>query len=551
MLTFLISLFRTLTRTERLVFYGATLVLFVSLGIFSILLFHSVTIEIPAPSPFYTEGIAGQPIAINPILSEGNDADRDLVRLMFSDVMSMTESSKTSSDNRTWNIVLKEGLRWSDGKLLTADDIVFTIDALQNSESRSPLSLSWQGVIANRISEREIEFTLRTPYVFFAENLRELLPIPKHIWGSIPVANFRLSQFNLEPVGNGPYKYSSYKKQNNGFISSYHLTANSYFFGEKPLINDFTVRFYHNPSELIDAFNVRQIDGFGGLNPKNIGDIKLSNTLLEKSMPRYYAVFLNKNTPGLNDQKVINAMLLAVNKQQIIDTVLSGKAFIVNQPILPIMDGYNKDADRNSEFSPDNANSMLDAAGWKLNESGVRQKSGKQVIFLEFSLIVPQIQSLIDTANILQQNMKAIGIILNLIVLNPNDIANDIIKTRNYQMVLFGNILKQNPDLFSFWHSSEKFYPGLNLALYENKKVDTLLESIRQNPDTDQRAKSLSSMQQLIAADMPALFLYSPTYLYVAPSHFGGFDEKTISVPADRFSNVNMWYLKTTRSFGK
>ena len=116
-------------------------------------------------------------------------------------------------------------------------------------------------------------------------------------------------------------------------------------------------------------------------------------------------------------------------------------------------------------------------------------------------------------------------------------------------MILFGNILKQNPDLFSFWHSSERFYPGLNLSLYENKKVDALLEQVRKESDSVKRATALSQIQRMISEDMPAIFLYSPKYLYAAPSHFGGFDEPMISVPSDRFRNVNKWYLETTRVF--
>lgn len=558
MLTFLVNIFRTFTRTERLVFFGTCLTIAVAAGILGVLIFHSATIETPAPSPLYAEGVIGQPIALNPVLSGSNDADRDMTRLIFSDLMSLSESYKTDSDNRTWNIILKDNLRWSDGKPMTTDDVVFTIEAIQNSESRSPLSLSWQGVIVNRISEREIEFTLRTPYVFFHDNLSELFPIPKHIWGQIPIANFRLSQFNLEPVGSGPYKYSSFEKRNDGFITAYHLVTNPYFDQDKPFINEFAVKFYQNQSALIDAFNSRQIDGFGGINPKNINDIKLGNTLLEKTMPRYYAIFLNKNTPGLNDQNVISAMQIAIDKQDIINKVLDGKAIIVNEPILPITEGYDKNADPGNQFSPDNANALLEKSGWKLNDSGVRQKSlpanrqaEKRATSLEFSLIVPEIQLLINTANLIKQDMKNIGITINLTILNPTDIVAEVIKNRDYQMILFGNILKQNPDLFSFWHSSEKFYPGLNLSLYENKKVDTLLETIRKTPNADQRAKYLSSLQQLIAADMPALFLYSPTYLYVTPSHFGGFNAKTISIPSDRFQNVNKWYLATTRVFNK
>ena len=550
MLTLLINIFQTFTRNERLVFFGLIIVILASGGMLGMLIFRSATIEAPAPSPLYTEGIVGQPVAVNPVLAGINDADRELIRLLFLDLISLAKESKSSNDSRTWNIILKDNLRWSDGKPLTADDVIFTLDIIQSSESRSPLSVSWQGVVVNRISEREVEFTLRTPYAFFADNLQELIIIPKHIWGAIPPANFRLSEFNLEPIGNGPYKFSSFEKRNDGFITAYHLAANTHFSGEPAFLENFTVKFYQNPLELIESFNSKQIDGFSGLNPLNISDLKLGNTVLEKSMQRYYAIFLNKNIPGLNSKDVILAINSAINKKEIIENVFAGKAMEVNQPVLPTLEGYDKENDLAMEFSPEKSIELLEKSGWKLNEEKNREKkNGKQTNTLEFSLVVPQSQALIQTANIIQKNLAEVGIKLNLITLNAADIANEIIKTRNYQMILFGNILKQNPDLFSFWHSSERFYPGLNLALYENKKVDGLLEQVRKESDIEKRGKALSQIEQIISDDIPAIFLYSPKYLYAAPSHFGGFDEPSISVPSDRFRNVNKWYLKTTRIF--
>ena len=548
MFNFFTALFRALTRTERLVIAGATAVFVISMGILGVLLFHAITVEVPAPSPLYTEGMVGQPIAVNPILADSNDVDRGLVRLTFTSVFDLSESVKPSTDDKSWDIILKPNLTWSDGKPLTSDDIIFTINSLQDPNSRSPLTVNWQGVIVNRISEREVEFTLRTPYVFFADNLKELYPIPEHIWGSVPVANFNLSQFNLAPVGNGPYAYQSYEKKDNGFITAYHLTANPYYSGSQPLINNFTVQFYQSQADLIDAFNAHEIDGFGGLDPKNIGAITLSHALLEKDMPVYYAVFFNQNTPGLDDPNVIQAMMLAVNKPQIVADVFDGHASIIDGPVLPTMEGFNASSTPSDTFAPDQANTLLDKAGWTLNDSGIRTKKNTT---LEFSLTVPQVSSLIATANMLQQEMKAIGVQIDINIVQPNDIANDVIKTRNYQMILYGNVLKQSPDLFAFWHSSEKFYPGLNLALYGNKQVDSLLEDIRQNPDQTQRDQDLAKVQQLITNDQPAIFLYSPKYLYVAPMHFGGFDQSMISYPADRFSSVSSWYLKTTRVFTK
>ena len=552
MFGFINQILKNFTKTEHYLFWGSLLIFLASGSIWAVLLFQTITVEVPIESSTYREGIVGQPIAINPVIAGTNDADRDLAELLFSNLLTLTETYKVSNDGQIWNLILKSNIRWSDGKPITSDDIIFTVDAIQNSDSRSPLFLTWQGVVTDRVSEREVEFTLRTPYAFFLDNLKDLKPIPKHIFGTIPLENFRLSNFNLEPIGSGPYKFISLDKRKDGFITDYRLTTNEYFPLKKPFIRNFEIKFYPTGNEMLEALNLKKIDGFGGLNPKNIESLKLGNTILEKIIPQYYAIFINKSTkPSLNDKSILSALNLATNKKQIIDRVFNGKALTLNEPILPVISGYDRLSDPGNEFSIEKANKILDDAKWLINEeTNVREKKiGKQIEILEYSIIVPQIPFLVETIDILKNEWINIGVKLNPIILSPSDITNEVMKTRNYQMILFGNILKNNPDVFSFWHSSERFYPGLNLALYDNKKVDTLLESIRRNSDEESRKGDLSKLQKLISDDQPAIFLYSPIYLYVGPKNFGGFEEKIINTPSHRFENIHKWYLETTRAF--
>jgi len=546
-----VEIYKKLTKIERHVFHGAAIIFFISALMLGILIFESITTKKPASSNIYREGVVGQPIAINPVISGGNGADADLEELLFSDLVELTKEYKVSANGQTWNLILKDDLRWSDGKPLTSDDVIFTIDTIQDTGSRSPLLQTWQGVVIDRISELEIEINLRAPYIYFLDNLKDLRIIPKHIFGTIPPENIRLSNFNLEPVGSGPYKFSSFEKKKDGFILAYHLATNEYYSGTVPYIENFDVNFYPSSALLTEAFNSGEIDGFGGINQKYLDQIKLNYSLSEKIIPQYYAIFLNKNSKtALADKEVIKAFNFAVNKQEITEKVFDNKAMVVSGPILPVIEGYDTTSSSTQKFSVDEANALLDKSGWKLNaETSVREKKIKKMETLEFSLIVPQIPFLSETAEIIKENWAKIGVKLNLIALNPDDIANDVLKTRNYEMMLFGNILKSNPDIFSFWHSSQRFYPGLNLALYENKKVDGLLESIRKNTDENLRKIDIVKLQQLISADNPAIFLYSPIYLYVAPKDFGGFDEKIINTPADRFRNAPEWYLETTRVF--
>ena len=173
----------------------------------------------------------------------------------------------------------------------------------------------------------------------------------------------------------------------------------------------------------------------------------------------------------------------------------------------------------------------------------------KNTVSLEFDIIVPSAQFLTDTVNLIKDEWQAIGVKLNPVVLKPSEVISQSIKTRNYQMVIFGNILNNNPDIFSFWHSSQRFHPGLNLSIFNDKTMDALLESVRQNFDDQSRNQDLGKIQKIIHDHKPAVFLFSPKYFYAASKNLGGFSATFITTPSNRFDNVNQWHVKTARVF--
>ncbi len=547
----IVSLLKSLTRRERLVFFGSVLIFFVALIFTLIAVFYRNTVLEPAQGGEYREGLVGQPVVINPILAGNNDVDRDLSEILFSDLITLADRFATSTDGKTFTITLKPDLRWSDDEPLTSDDVIFTLEMIQNLDTNSPLLTNWQGVIAERLSEREIRFTIRTPYAFFIDNLRMLRPIPKHIFESVPPANLRLSTYNLEPIGSGPYQFSRYEKQKTGFLSSYVLELNHNFAGTKPHIQTIRLVFYQTYKDALTAFNTKEIDGLGGLDPAQLPDLRVVHQIFELNIPRYYAIFFNQTVqPLLKELAVRQALELATDKEEIIKAVFDNHALIVNGPLLPYIEGYDAARYASDTLSLELASSTLNKAGWKLGDDGIRAKTvNKTVQRLSFEIVVPQIPFLVNTANLLKAQWGKVGIELTPIVLTPQEVANNAIKTRSYQMLLFGNILRGNPDIFSFWHSSQRFSPGLNLSLYENKSVDALLESLRKDSKKESRQQSLAKIQKSIADDRPAIFLYSPTYLYAGPKDLGGFGAPFITSPAERLRTIESWYLETTRVF--
>ncbi|HEY4523256.1 MAG TPA: peptide ABC transporter substrate-binding protein [Candidatus Paceibacterota bacterium] len=526
------------SRKEQFIFVGAAIIFTVTMVIYVASFIDKKTVLLPAMGGTYREGMLTQPVYINPVISNGNEADKDIIALTYSTVADLAEKITVADNNQVWTVRIKDNVYWHDGTRLTADDIVFTIQSIQNPEANSPLSAAWQGVTPERVSELELTLTTGAPYAFFDENLKSFYVVPKHIFSQVPVANWRQSDYNLEPIGSGPYKVASFKKEKNGFISEYYLVKNDRYFKEKPFINNITFIFFANPDDELEAFNIARIDALSGINPLLVKNIKRPHKIVDLRLPRYYAVFLNQNSNDLLKNRAVRLALdYATDKKDIIKNVFFGSASLIDEPTPYMPQATSSDP---TSYDPGEAMKILDAS---------KLRKGTDGFFGEIKLVIPQIEFLTKTAGILKSNWEAIGIKTTLITLDIPTISNEVIKNRNYDAILFGNAFATNPDMFSFWHSSERFYPGLNLSLYNNKDADKLIESVRKDFDSSSRAKKLADFTALIRADTPAVFLYSPNYLYLMNNNIRGFNEAIINTPSSRFHDVTSWYIKTKRVF--
>jgi peptide/nickel transport system substrate-binding protein len=179
---------------------------------------------------------------------------------------------------------------------------------------------------------------------------------------------------------------------------------------------------------------------------------------------------------------------------------------------------------------------------------GFRAKTiQKTTIPLVVNLTVPQIDFLTKTADELKAAWEKIGVRVNIATDSPENLMNGTIKNRDYESLLFGNVLGPSSDLYAFWDSSQRFSPGLNLAIYQNKTVDTLIESARLNTDAASRTKQFADAETAITNDDPAIFLYSPDYLYVTDKNVRGITPQFIPDQSDRFRLVGTWYLNMAR----
>ncbi len=539
------TIFFALTKKERTAFLAAAVIACVSFFAVAWITIVRATTVVPASGGEYTEGMVGQPEYVNPVTAS-DEADRTLVKMVYQNVSDVAASIEVSPDGRTWTVRLKEGLRWQDGEKLTSDDVIFTVQSIQDPDAASPLYQSWQGVAVSRVSELEVQFSLANPYAFFGDNLANLYILPKHLFADTPPGNWRLSDYNLKPVGSGPYEFVSYEKQANGVISAYHLQAWREYSGTRPLISRFDFSFFNTAADMVQSFNAGTIDGMGGLESGDLGSIARPYNLSSWNTPSYYAVFFNisKSIP-LQDPAVRAALSEAVDRNALISDALGGHG---TPDYGPIPEGAPYFVSTAETSSLDLASSTLTAAGWLPGTDGLRAKTvQKTSVPLVVNLTVPQVGFLAATARDLAAAWQKIGITANIASSSPDTLANDTIKNRDYEALLFGNVLGPSSDLYAFWDSSQRFSPGLNLSIYANKKVDALVESARAELGVATRTTEFASAEAAIAADHPAVFLYSPAYLLVTGKNLQGVAPGFVPGPSDIFRQAPAWYLNTAR----
>jgi peptide/nickel transport system substrate-binding protein len=523
----------------------AFLIILSSLGLL-INIHLSSTHIIPESGGTYKEAIIGYPQYLNPVLSYSSDTDRDVVKLIYSGltkfdsdgniIPDLAEDFVIDDSGKIYTFYLRKNIFWHDNMPFSIEDILFTIKTIQNPEYNSPLRFNWDGVEVEKINDSTIRFKLKNPYAPFLTNTTIGI-IPKHLWGSLSPKDFYLSQKNLEPVGTGPFKFSNIKKSAGKIIETLILERNNQYYLKKPYLEKIIFVFQNGEKKLIETLNQNKVDAIAlgsGFYKKNIKKQERFS-FYSPLLPRYFAAFINQEKNSfLANQNTRIALSYATNKELIIKEVFGGEALRIEGPFLQYLLPEKYYSPSNVyEYSPDKAKQYLEKVPDKEK--------------LDIILTVPDIPELSKTAEILQSSWQQVGFQVKISLVPPVEFIDSIIRQRNYEILIFGQVLNLDPDPFSFWHSSQKNDPGLNLSLYQNKTVDTLLKSARGELDAEKRLKSYGDLSSQITKDIPAVFLYSPKYLYVVNEKIKGIKTTKINLPADRFASIENWYIETKR----
>ncbi|MCC7160145.1 hypothetical protein IT399_00230 [Candidatus Nomurabacteria bacterium] len=553
--------FKTFSKREWIVFVILLFLLLVSTIAILETLNKSLMVKIPFRGGSVSIGIIGTPRFVNPILAT-TGADLDMTALVYSGLMRKNEdatitpdlakSYEMSKDGLIYKFVLKDNIYFQDGKKVTTDDIIFTINKTKDSVIKSPHKVDWEGVTVTKIDDKTIEFSLKKPYPLFLENAT-LGILPEHIWANSPI---ELNTANINPIGSGPYMVKNIMKETSGIVISYELEPFKKFVLGEPYISTMNLNFYQNEDELIKALEAKEVDEISAITPLNADILKERNYEIGSSvLPRVFGLFFNQNQNQIFTNKVVKkAIDQAIDKDKIIREVLFGYGVAIDNPIPPNMISYQKlEVGNNTprEEVLKNAMNNLTKDGWTKGEDGflvkitTDKKKKKTITPLEFSISTGNAWELTKTADLIKQDLEKIGIRVDVKTFEVGNLNQSVIRPRKYDALLFGQIINHESDLFAFWHSSQRKDPGLNVAMYTNPKVDKILEDAFVTIDEQARIKKYAQFEDEIKKDMPAVFLYSPNFIYVAPNKIKGLSINHIISPEDRFANVYSWYTET------
>lgn len=522
-------------------------------------LLAAYTASVPAEGGAYREGIIGQPRFINPLLAT-TATDQSIVKLVFaglykldnegSVVPDMAESFPTVSENgQEYTVKIKDNAKWHDGTAVTADDVVFTIQTLQNAEFNSPRRGEWQATTVEKVDDRTVLFKLNAPSAPFLNNLTLGIISKKH-WEAVSPTDFVLSQGNIEAVGNGPYIIKEVRKTSQGTVQSVNLQSFSDYHNRQAYISNVKLNFYEDIEEILTAIHGKQIDGFGFSPFDESVRLDESNNefkITQLDLPQYQAVFFNTSHKLFSDVRVRKALQIGTDIQTIIDSVYNGQGKPLNGPILrQHVDGL---PDPTITTDVESAKAMLDQAGWKLDEgSNVRKKNGAE---LTFTLSTNNFSLNTKTAELLAGQWAKLGVKVSLNIQPTRDLTENAIRPRNYDALLFAQKLGADPDPFLFWHSSQVRNPGLNLSSYANTTADKIMSEARAATDKVVRDEKYREFQTVIQADAPAIFLVQNVFSYAMKEDIKGISLTSLSDTTARFYDLPNWYIDTKRVFHK
>jgi peptide/nickel transport system substrate-binding protein len=516
------------------------------------------------PSPIsggvYTEALVGQFLRLNPFLDIYNPPDHAVDQLLFNGLIKfdsegipqadLAESWGVSQDGTVYNFSLRNDVVWHDGEPFTASDVIYTIDLLKSQHGLVPQDLQdfWAEVEVVVLSDSQIQFLLPEAYAPFLDYLTFGI-LPEHLLAGKGFDELIDDPYNLAPVGTGPFKFQRLLVEN-GEIVGVVLEAFDAYFENRPFLDEFIFRYYLSSEDALAAYQDGIVEGIGDVD-SSILDAVLAEpdlSIYTAREPLLTITYLNLDNPEvgfLSNPDFRRALMASIDRDLIIEQVYGGQAVPANGPIMPGTWAYYDDLEKIS-YDPVEAKALFDATGATLDEeSGVYYT--EEGLEIALTLFYPDTPEHTTIAQLIQTDWEALGVQVTLEPKPYDEVLADL-TARDYQTALVDINLTRSPDPdpYPFWGQAQ-IKTGQNYSEWDNRSASEFLEQARLTVDMGERELLYRNFQVLFMREMPSLPLFYPVYTYAISNDIKGISFGPIFEPADRFNNVQNWYILSGR----
>jgi peptide/nickel transport system substrate-binding protein len=514
-----------------------------------------ITAALPVAGGTYIEGVLGYSEKINPILAPSmvpaNPVDQDLSVLVFDGLAALDETGQVSpslatgwevsEDGSVYEFFLRRDVVWHDGAPLTAADVAFTVQAMQDPNFQGDPNLRelWRNVTVEQLDNYTVRFTLEEPFPSFLQYTTIGL-LPAHLLSNVASADLPSHDFSTRhPVGTGMFMVESISPDR------VMLVSNPNYWGPKPYLDRMEFWFYAEWEGLLEDYERGAIQGF---HPPTLQDLpalaRIPDLQLYSAQSAGYGViYLNlrrESLPFLQEKEVRQALLYAVDRKVLIAQVLRGQGLVAHSPILPTIWAYDPSV-RQYGYDPERAIGLLDASGWMDSDGDlIRDKEGVE---LAFTLLTSDDVSMVQMAEEVARQWRVVGVDLTIRSVSSES-AIYFIRNRNFDSALVEIELTGDPDPYPLWHSTQA-ENGQNFAGFANAEADVVMEEARLTADPERRLELYYRFQEIFAEEVPSLLIYYPIYTYAVDAEVRDVQLSPMLHTSDRFRNVEAWYMQT------
>ena len=517
----------------------------------------------PTEGGIYAEGLVGALVRLNPLLDSYNSVDRDVDQLIFSGLLrfddqgipqgDLSNSWGISRDGTIYNFSLHENAVWHDGEPVTSDDVIFTIERMRAEDSPLPPDLVtfWGQIEVVRLDEKTLQFRLPEAFAPFMDYLTFGI-LPAHLLGELSFAEMVDSPFNMAPVGSGPYRFENLLVED-GQIKGVVLSAFEDYYAQPAYVEQIAFRYYPDAAAMWAAYQAGEINGLGQVPLELLPQVLVEEGLNTYSsrLPQLGIVFFNlddREAPFFQDASIRRALLLAVNRQRIIDALFNGQAILADGPIFPGTWAYYSGVERVA-YDPTSAVNLLREAGYTIPAEGGSIRTNEEGTRLAFELLYPDDPQHQAVAQALQADWAAVGAEVSLAPMAYEQLVSERLDTRLYQAALVDLNLSRSPDPdpYPFWHQAQ-ISGGQNYSRWDDRQASEYLEQARITVDLAERQRLYNNFQVRFSSELPALPLYYPVYTYAVTADVQGVSIGPLFDISDRFTNITNWFLVTRRA---